>query len=189
MSGRTARWIAAGLLSIALAGRAADEAGAGLRSAPFAVSVEVAPDGDGNSVTLTVAPPPGAALDASQPFDLYIALLQGFQEALFLGPSGAWSPRPTSVRRGLSMAGFTPVVVKWPERRFGSMHLLVIAARPSSDPLIQSSWLFRPVLRTVDVRARLADAPDRWQAFLVLGALGALSLLAVGAVLWLPRPR
>ena len=184
-----ARWIGPGLLALVLGATATGRADAALQSAPFIVSVEIAPDGSGNGITLTVAPQSEPLPDANQPFDLYIGLLQGFQEALFLDPSGSWSPRPAAVRRGLSLTGFGPVSVKWSERRFGSLHLLVIAARPSSDPFVQSSRLFRPVLRTVDVRARLSDAPDAPAPALVLAGLGALSLLAVGAVLWLPRPR
>ncbi|HYB44620.1 MAG TPA: hypothetical protein VEL75_22790 [Candidatus Methylomirabilis sp.] len=162
---------------------------ASLPSAPFEVSVAVTSGGSGNDISLSLEPRPGPVLDASARFDLYVALLQGFQEALFLTGSGSWSPRPASVRHGLSMAGFDPVTVRWSEQRFGSLHLLVIAARPSSDPLAQASWVFRPVLRTVDVRARLADSPDPLQASLVLGGLGALSVVAVALVMWLPRPR
>ena len=85
---RIARWIAAGLLSIALGGTGAGRAEAALQSAPFAISVTSAPDGDGNRITLTVAPRPELARGAREPFDLYIGLLQGFQEGQFLDPSG-----------------------------------------------------------------------------------------------------
>ncbi len=179
----------AGVAAISLGGAIPEPSQAALPAAPFAVLVAVSPDGVGNSITVSVEPRPGQAPDAKDPFDLYIGLLQGFQEALFLTASGSWSRRPASLRQGLSMRDLAPVTVRWSERRFGSMHLLVIAARPSSDPFVQSSWLFRPVLRTVDVRARLADAPDRWQASLTLGGLGLLTLVVIGVVLGLPRPR
>ncbi len=124
-----------------------------------------------------------------EPFDLYVAQLRGFQEAVFLTASGSWSPSLARLRREVVMRGLAPVTAGWSEPRIGSVQLLVIAARASSDPFVQSNWLFRPVLRNVAVRTRLADAPDRWQASLILCWLGALTLVAVGVVLWLPRPR
>jgi hypothetical protein len=66
---------------------------------------------------------------------------------------------------------------------------LVIAARASSDPFVQANWLFRPVLRGAAVRRRLADAPDRWRATLVLVGLGGLSVMAIGVVLYWTRRR
>jgi hypothetical protein len=162
---------------------------ASFASAPFTVSVDVSPDALGNSITVTMELRPGQARGAVEPFDLYVAQMQGFQEAIFVTASGSRSPRPASVRQGVSTAGFAPVTVRWSEPQIGSVHLLVIAARASSDPLVRSNWLFRPVLRNVAVRTRLADAPDRWQASLILCLLGALTLAAVGVVVWLPRPR
>ena len=87
------------------------------------------------------------------------------------------------------MRGFAPVTVRWTEDRLGSIHLLVIAARASSDPFVQANWLFRPVLRGAAVRRRLSDASDRWQATFVLVGLGALSLMAIGVVLYPTRRR
>jgi hypothetical protein len=160
-----------------------------LASAPFTVSVAVSPDASGNSITVSVEPRPGTARGAIEPFDLYVAQLQGFQKAVFFTASGSWSPRPASLRQRVSMAGFAPVAARWSEPRIGSVQLLVITARASSDPLVPSSWLFRPVLRNVAVRTRLADAPDPWQALLILCLLGTLTLVAIGVVVWLPRPR
>ena len=88
-----------------------------------------------------------------------------------------------------SVRGFTPVTVRWTEGRLGSIHLLVIVARASSDPFVQANWLFRPVLRGAAVRRRLSDASDRWKATLVLVGLGGLSVMAIGVVLYLSRRR
>jgi hypothetical protein len=162
---------------------------AALGSAPFAVSLAVSPAGSGNSVTVSIELQPTRAVDAMGPFDLYVMQLQGFQNAVFMTASGSWSPSPASVRQGLSVRGFAPVTVRWTEGRLGSIHLLVIAARSSSDPFVQANWLFRPVLRGAAVRRRLADAADRWQATLVLAGLGGLSVMAIGVVLFLPRRR
>src|SRR5215470_4919070 len=75
---------------------------ASLPSPPFAVSLDVSPDGAGNRVTVRVeALPALAKAAASQPFDLYVVQLQGFQTAVFLTDSGIWSPKPVSVKQGL----------------------------------------------------------------------------------------
>ena len=183
------RWTIAVVVASVVSGTALDRSDAALASPPFTFAVTVSPDGSGNSVTVSVEPRPARGPDLSEPFDLYVIQLKGFQEAIFLTASGSWSPRPTSLRQGLSMPGFAPVTARWSEGRLGSMHLFVIGARASSDPFVQSSWLFRPLLRTVAVRARLASTPDRWHACLVLWLLGVLSLVVVGVVLWLPRWR
>jgi hypothetical protein len=183
------RWNIAVVVASVVVCAGLDRSEAALASAPFTVSVVVSPDAAGNSITVSVEPRPGQAHGAMEPFDLYVAQMKGFQEAVFLTASGSRSPRPASVRQGVSMAGFAPVTVQWSEPGIGSLHLLVIAARASSDPFVQSNWLFRPVLSSVAVRTRLADVPDRWQASLILCLLGALTLVAVGVVLWLPRPR
>lgn len=168
---------------------ALDSSEAALASAPFAVSLAVSPGVSGNSVTVSIALQPARALEATEPFDLYVMQLQGFQDALFMTASGAWSPSPASLRQALSARGFAPVTVQWTEGRLGTIHLLVIAARAASDPLVQANWLFRPVLRGAAVRRRLADAPDRGQATLVLAGLGGLSVMAIGVVLYGTRRR
>ena len=183
---RTVAALVAGVLGCTAA---LDSSEAALASAPFAVSLAVSPAGSGNSVTASIELKPTRALDAMEPFDLYVMQLQGFQDAVFMTASGSWSPSPASLRQGLSVRGFAPVTVRWTEGRLGSIHLLVIAARASSDPFVQANWLFRPVLRAAAVRRRLSDASDRWQATLVLVGLGGLSLMAIGVVLYLSRRR
>jgi hypothetical protein len=157
---------------------------ASLPSPPFAVSMDIAPDGTGNRVTVRVEPRPAPA--PTQAFDLYVVQLQGFQQALFLTSSGAWSPTPVSVQRGLSASSVAPIAVGWTDGRFGSMHVMVIGARTATDPLVRSNWIFRPILRNLHLRARQADDPQRGDAWLVTGLLGALSAIAVAMVLWLP---
>jgi hypothetical protein len=168
---------------------ALDSSEAALASAPFAVSLAVSPGVSGNSVTVSIELKPTRALDAMEPFDLYVMQLLGLQDALFLTASGSWSSSPSSLRQGLSVRSFAPLTVRWTEGRLGSIHLLVIAARASSDPFVQANWLIRPVLRGAAVRRRLVDAPDRWQATLVLAGLGGLSTMAIGVVLYLSRRR
>jgi hypothetical protein len=183
---RTVAVLVAGLLGSTAA---LDSSEAALASAPFAVSLTVSPGVSGSTVTAIIDLKPTRALDAMEPFDLYVMQLQGFQEALFMTASGSWSPTPASVLQRISLRGFAPVIVRWTEDRLGSIHLLVIAARAASDPLVQGNWLFRPVLREAAVRRRLADAPERRRATWVLVGLGGLSVLAIGAVLYLPRRR
>jgi hypothetical protein len=168
---------------------ALDPSEAALASAPFTVSLEASPGISGNSITVRIELQTTGALDAMEPFDLYVMQLQGFQHAVFMTASGSWSPSPASLRQGLSVKGFAPVTARWIEGRLGSIQLLVIAARASTDPFVQANWLFRPVLRTAAVRRRLADTPDRWRATWILVGLGGLSVMAIGAVLYLPRRR
>jgi hypothetical protein len=168
---------------------ALDSSEAALSSAPFSVSLAVSPGVSGNTITAIIDLKPIGALDAIEPFDLYMMQLKGFQEALFMTASGSWSPRPASLRQRIQLRGFAPVTVRWTESQLGSLQLLVIAARAASDPFVQANWLFRPVLRGAPVRRRLADTPDRRRATLVLVGLGGLSVLAIGAVLYLPRRR
>ena len=163
---------------------------ASLPSPPFAVSMDVSPDGAGNRVTVRVEAGPALATAApSQPFDLYVVQLQGFQTAVFLTDSGIWSPKPVSVKQGVLASSLAPIAVGWTERRFGSMHVMVIGARTATDPLVRSNWLFRPILSNVQLRARQVDDPQRSAALLVLGLLGALSAIAVAVVLRLPWNR
>jgi hypothetical protein len=184
------RWILAVLVAGLLGCAAApDSSEAALASAPFAVSVDVSPGVSGNDITVRIELQPAPALDATEPFDLYVMQIQRLQHAVFMTASGSWSTSPASLRQGLSVRGFAPVTVRWSEGRLGSIQLLVIAARTASDPFVQANWLFRPVLRGAAVRRRLADAPDRWRATLVLAGLGGLSVIAVAVVLWLPRRR
>jgi len=178
--------LVAGLLGCA---GALDFCDAALGSAPFDVSVDVSPAVSGNSITVRIELQPGHDLDTTEPFDLYLLQLQGFQHAVFMTASGTWSTSPASLRQGLSTRGFAPVTAQWSEGRLGSIQLLVIAARASTDPFVQANWLFRPVLRGAAVRRRLADAPDRRRAILVLAGLGGLSVMAIGVVLYLPRRR
>ena len=178
------------LVAALLGGTAApDFSEAALASAPFTVSVAVSSEVSRNTVTAVIDLRPTGALDATEPFDLYLMQLQGFQEALFMTASGSWSPRPASLLQRISLRGFAPVIVRWTEGRLGSIHLLVVAARAGSDPLVQANWLFRPVLREAAMRRRLADAPDRRRATWVLVGLGALSVLAIGVVVYVPRRR
>ena len=159
---------------------------ASLPSPPFAVSIDVSPDGAGNRVTVRVEPRP-ALTSAPEAFDLYVAQLQGFQQAVFLTTFASWSPTPVSVQRALFPPSFVPIAVGWTDGRFGSMHVMVIGARGGTDPLVRSNWIFRPVLRNVHLRARLADDQQRSEALLVVGLLGGLSAVAVAIVMWLPR--
>jgi len=161
---------------------------ASLPSPPFAMSLDVSPDGAGNRVTVRVEPRP-ALTNTPEAFDLYVVQLQGFQQALFLTTSGAWSPTPVSVQRGLSASRSAPIAAGWTDDRFGSMHVMVIGARIATDPLVRSNWLFRPILKNVHLRARQADDPQRGEVLLVTGLLGGLSAIAVAIVLWLPRGR
>ena len=159
-----------------------------LPSPPFDVSMDVSPDGTGNRVTVRVEARPALAKAAvPEAFDLYVVQLQGFQVAVFLTTSGVWSPTPVSVQRGLFASGLAPIAVGWTDRRFGSMHVMVIGARTATDPLVRSNWLFRPILRIVPLRARQADDPQSSEALMIIGLLGGLSAIAVGIVLRLPR--
>jgi hypothetical protein len=180
----------AGLVACVAAWLAVAPVEASLPAPPFAVSVDVSPDGAGNRVTVRVEPRPGLTKPgAPEAFDLYVVQLQGFQDAVYLTTSGAWSPTPVSVQRGLFASSFAPIAVGWTDRRFGSMHVMVIAARTATDPLVRSNWLFRPILRHAALRAKQADDPKPGEALLVTGLLGGLSVIAVGIVLWLPRSR
>ena len=158
---------------------------ASLPSPPFAMSLDVSPAGAGNRVTVRVEPRLSPA--APEAFDLYVVQLQGFQQALFLTTSGAWSPTPVSVQRGLSASSFAPIAVGWTDGRFGSMHMMVIGARTGTDPLVRSNWTFRPILRNLHLRARLADDPQRSEALVVMGLLGGLSAVGVALVFWLSK--
>ena len=188
----TARWrlTIAALVACVATWLAIAPVEASLPSPPFAVSMDVSPDGAGNRVTVRVeARPALAKAVAPEAFDLYVVQLQGFQAAVFLATSGAWSPTPVSVQRGLFASSLAPIAVGWTDRRFGSMHVMVIGARTATDPLVRSNWLFRPILRIVPLRARQADDPQSSEALMVIGLLGGLSALAVGIVLRFPRRR
>jgi hypothetical protein len=160
---------------------------AALGPAPFRVALGAAPDAAGNSITIRIDPRPVPPASHGQRFDLYVVQLLGFQRAAFLTDSGTWSSTPTSVRRSFVTGEFGPVTARWAEPRLGTVPVLVLGARPSSDPLVQANWVFRPVFRSVAVRRRLFDAPDPWSAVLVLVGLGVASAVAIGLVLAVAR--
>src|SRR5690349_22144482 len=87
---------------------------AALPAPPFAVSMDVSPDGAGNRVTVRVEALPALAKAAApETFDLYVVQLQGFQAAVFLTASGVWSPTPVSVQRELVASSLAPIAVGW----------------------------------------------------------------------------
>jgi len=161
---------------------------AALPPPPFAVSTDISPDGEGTRVTVRVEARPALTKPAApEAFDLYVVQLRGFQEVLFFTGSGAWSPTPVSVQGGVFESGFAPIAVEGTVRGFGSMHVMVIGARTATDPLVRSNWLFRPILRSVPVRARRAEDASPTEALQVTGLLGAMSAVAVALVLRLSR--
>src|SRR5262249_54191445 len=158
-----ARWrstIAALAACVAVWLAIAPPAESSLPSAPFTVSMDVSPDGMGNRVTVRVEGLPALTTAAApEAFDLYVAQLQGFQTAVFLTTSGAWSPTRVSVQRGLSTSGFAPIAAGWTERRFGSMHLMIIGARPGTDPLVDPTGSSGPFPATLPCPPRRPPIP------------------------------
>ena len=173
MTARSGWWRvpAALMVAVALGCSAPDVALAALGAVPFRVALGAAPDAAGNSITVRIDPRPVPPASNGQRFDLYVVQLQGFQRAVFLTDSGTWSRTPASVRRSLVTGELGPITARWTEPRLGTVPVLVIGARPSSDPLVQANWVFRPVFRSVAVRRRLFHAPGQWSEVLVLVGL------------------
>jgi hypothetical protein len=188
MSGRLQSCQAIVLAAILLAGAKTGRTDAGPATAPFLFWASATAGTDGNDMVIRVEPNPTRRSASVEPFDLYIIQLTSFETALFLTPAGLWSHVPTPLRQGLVATAFAPLRVRWSESQFqlGTMHLLIIATKPSSDPRLRSNWMFRPELQIVRLKGRLSNEQSQW-AMLTIGSLGILTLLAAAMVLRYPR--
>jgi hypothetical protein len=108
------------------------------------------------------------------------------ERAAFLGPDGAWVPRPVPFRARLG-AGET---ARGAWRHAGppaDVTLALVVVRPDADPLERLDWTFRPALASV----RVAPAPGTGspRPWATLAALALAAVVAAGlACAALPRP-
>lgn len=184
---RRAGWAALALLLSALVAGALllGSPGPTLPRAPFDFEVAPSTVREGVPATIRMRHRGPGRPEGSRPLDLYIAALQGWENAVFLTPEGAWSARPEPYRRAPSLAGLGPVEAPWPwERKVGSLRLALIVVDASADPRSRAHWVFQPVLAMVDLRAAITEDLGRARAAAVLGTL---ALLTIGAVLGAAR--
>ena len=169
--------VVAGALGLAPAA-----ANAALAPPPFTLTVAPSSVDAGETVAIDVAP----RASAGGPWDVYIVWLYA-ERAAFLGPDGAWTPRPVPFRARLAAGEGTRGV--W--TRAGppaDATLALVAVRPGADPLARVEWTHRPALARVHVAApAAARQPRPWAT---LGALLAAAVVAT-ALVWgrdLSRP-
>jgi hypothetical protein len=145
---------------------------AALPTPPFALDVTPARVAPGQPVRLQITP----RGDAGE-FDVYLMWEQS-EEAAFLTPEGAWSPRPVAFRPRLPARG-APVTVSWVPTPPGDIPLALVVLRPGDDPMTRASWTFRPVVAWVGVEPPTTPAAPAWRA---LAPLAGATLLACGLV-------
>ena len=158
------------LVLAALVGLAA-LAEAALPAPPFTLDVTPARVGPGQPVRVQITP----RGDAGE-FDVYLMWEQS-EEAAFLTPAGAWSPRPVAFRARLPARG-APVTLQWIPTPPGDIPLALLVLRPGEDPMTRAAWTFRPVVTWVGVEPPAAPAAP-WSA---LAPLAGATLLACGLV-------
>lgn len=145
--------VAGALAVVLLVGCGAGAAEARLPRSPLVVTVSPSSVDEGGRATLHIDLAHGA--DPGRPperFDLYLVWVFT-PEARFLTPRGTWSAEPIPFRRGVSRAGFTPIVAEWANvGPTGWISLALVMVEPSGNPLSRSSWAFQPALTWVRVK-------------------------------------
>jgi hypothetical protein len=174
---------AAGVLAAVLV-LAAASAEAALPAAPFSLSATPTTADAGEPVAIDVTP----RARTGGPWDVYIVWLLT-ERAAFLGPDGAWAPRPVPFRARLG-AGESARGV-W--RQAGppdDVTLALLAVTPGVDPLDRARWTSRPALAHVRVEAPPQARPARpWTTLAaLLAAAVAATALVWGRDLFRPRP-
>jgi hypothetical protein len=163
---------------------AATSAEAALPAAPFALSATPATVNAGDSVALDVTP----RAYAGGPWDVYIVWLFA-ERAAFLGPDGAWAPRPVPFRARLA-AGESARGVWTRAGPPGDVTLALVAVPPGVDPLDRAEWTSRPTLAHARVAAPAEARPRRpWTTLTaLLAAAFAATALVWGRDLFRSRP-
>jgi hypothetical protein len=148
----------------------ASGAEAALPAPPFELSVAPKAMLSGDDVAVRLRP----RAHATGQWDLYVVWLYS-ERAAFLGPDGAWWPRPV-LFRARATAGET-VTVTWKNAGpGGEATLALLTVDPGGDPLERLDWRFRPSLATVRI------APPPAPRSLPYGTVAALGLAAAAAV-------
>jgi len=137
----------------------------------------------GQTLTIRIAPMAHREWAGSGPLDVYL-MWATTDRAAFLRPDGTWSPRPVALRLAMQ-SGAPPMVMNWEPHPPGDVPLALLAVPAGADPLLRSSWRFRPVLRS----ARVTNAPGGL-AIDVATAAGLLgvTLAAIAVVAVVPFP-
>jgi len=155
----------------------ASSAEATLPAPPFELSVSPAAIISGDNVAVTLRP----RAHASGRWDLYVVWLYS-ERAAFLGPDGAWRPRPVPFR-ARAVAGEAATVTWMNAGPGGEATLALLTVEPGGDPLERLDWRFRPSLASV----RIAPVPA--PLTVPYGTVAALAVAAVAAVALVVWPR
>lgn len=169
--------IVAGTLALApTAGHAA------LPAPPFALTVTPSTVDAGHAVAVDVMP----RATGAGPWDAYIVWLYA-ERAAFLGPDGAWTPRPVAFRSRLAAGEIVRGV--WARAGPpGDGTLALVLVRPGGDPLDRAEWTHRPALASLHVAAPAVTRSSR--SWPMLAGLLAAAVVAT-ALVWgrdLSRP-
>ena len=170
-----------GLILLAALG---GEAAAALPPAPFRLRASAS----GAEVTVHARYAGREPSGGAERFDVFLVASFGWDTAVFLGPDGSVAAGPLPQRLGISLADFTPLVVRsrW-ERRVGSLLVAMIAVPAGASPLDRSRWAFRPGFDTVTLRPAPPGGPGGGPGPLIPTLLGLLVLAAsvlVGLYPW-----
>lgn len=174
----------AGLLAVAAVVMSGSVTAAALHEPPIEFTLSPPTVDRGRTLTIRIAPMTHSDWASSGPLDVYL-MWATTDRAAFLRPDGAWSPTPVALRRGME-PGSPMIAMEWNPNPPGEVPLAMVAVPTGADPLLRSSWRFRPVLRSV----RVAGPPVRLAIdFGTAAALLAATVLAIGIVAVVPRSR
>jgi len=157
---------------------------AALPAPPFALTATPSSVLAGDTVEIGVTP----RAATGGPWDVYVVWLFS-ERAAFLGPDGAWAPRPVPFHARLSAGEHARGA--WNRAAPpADVTLALVIVRPGADPLDRAEWTHRPALAQVRVAAPPDARPSRpWTtlAGLFVAAVAAAAL-AWGRPLSTPRP-
>ena len=155
---------------------------AALPAPPFALAATPSWVDAGDAVAVDVMP---RAIGGG-PWDAYIIWLYA-ERAAFLGPDGAWTPRPVAFRSRLAAGEMARGV--WARAGPpGDGTLALVLVRPGADPLDRAEWTHRPALASVHIAAPAVTRSSR--SWPMLAGLLAAAVVAT-ALVWgrdLSRP-
>jgi hypothetical protein len=185
VSGGGRKCPAVALFAIVLGTTGVSQANSSPEAAPFSFAASASATADGNDMVIRVEPHQPPPEGATGPFDLYVVQLTSWESARFLTPAGLWSEAPVAVRQNLLASRMAPLRFHWSESQLGTMHLLALATKASTDPRLRSNWVFQPKLRLVRLKARFSPE-QRGHAIFAIASLGLVTLVAAAVVLGFP---
>lgn len=158
-----------------------------LPAAPFDLEASASEVTEGGSFTLTLIPRGQENGNVGEePYSIYVYFLKDASTAGgYLTPSGEWVAKETVYRRLPARTRVPPLAARFDRvGPVGSYTFVVQFVKASASAASRKNYRFQPLLTTVRIRPPVGS---RFQAVIVLGSLGLLTLGAWVLVMVLPH--